>query len=157
MFHSSILIPSVASSNADKCSPWRRMGRLNVYIHVFLTSALAGAEWSALRGGKAPEFHWTEGWVKILDSTGTQLEFLGRPARSQSLYWQRYSGSILVSRILRIMGYSILHLQPTIEEHVHHMAQNTSWASDGNSVHAATNSLLCRESNVRRSVTKQHM
>jgi hypothetical protein len=29
-------------------------GGLDVYIHIFLTSALAGGEWSASRPGKEP-------------------------------------------------------------------------------------------------------
>jgi hypothetical protein len=62
-------------------------GGVDVQIHIFLTSALAGGEWSASRPGRlipgerAPGTHWI-GWVdprsrpgrhgeeKILDSTG---------------------------------------------------------------------------------------
>jgi hypothetical protein len=63
-------------------------GIVDVYIHVFLTSALVGGEWSALRPGRftpgegAPGTHWVGGWVgprtglddllKILDPTGTR-------------------------------------------------------------------------------------
>jgi hypothetical protein len=62
-------------------------GGVDVYIHIFLTSALAGGEWSASRPGlftvgeRAPGAHWIGGWVdpragldnveKILDPTGT--------------------------------------------------------------------------------------
>jgi hypothetical protein len=57
-----------------------------VLIHIFLTSALAGGEWSASRsdrftpGERSPGTHWI-GWVnpragldveKILDPTGTR-------------------------------------------------------------------------------------
>jgi hypothetical protein len=44
-------------------------GGVDVYIHVFLTSALVGGEWSASRpdrftlGGKAPATNWIGGWV----------------------------------------------------------------------------------------------
>jgi hypothetical protein len=42
---------------------------VDVQIHIFLTSALAGGEWSASRPGrstsgeKAPGTHWIGGWV----------------------------------------------------------------------------------------------
>jgi hypothetical protein len=44
-------------------------GGVDVYTHVFLTSALVGVEWSASRPGrftpreKAPGTHWIGGWV----------------------------------------------------------------------------------------------
>jgi hypothetical protein len=44
-------------------------GRVDVYIHIFLTSALVGGEWSASRPGlftlreRAPGTHWIGGWV----------------------------------------------------------------------------------------------
>jgi hypothetical protein len=44
-------------------------GGVGVYIHIFLTSALAGGEWSASRPGRftpgetAPGTHWIGGWV----------------------------------------------------------------------------------------------
>jgi hypothetical protein len=64
-------------------------GGVDVYIHIFLTSALAGSEWSVSRpcrftpGEKAPGTHWIGGWVgrrrsgrrgeeKILDPTETR-------------------------------------------------------------------------------------
>jgi hypothetical protein len=74
-----------------------------------LTSALVG-EWSASRpdrftpGEKAPGNHWIGGWVdsragldylkkrKFLTLPGLELQPLGRPARSQSLYRLRYPG-----------------------------------------------------------------
>jgi hypothetical protein len=45
-------------------------GGVDVKIHVFLTSAPAGGEWSALRpchftpGERAPGTHWIGGWVE---------------------------------------------------------------------------------------------
>jgi hypothetical protein len=77
---------------------------VDVWIHIFLTSALVGGEWSASRscrftpGERAPFTHWIEGWVstrarlddvekrKFLTLPGLELRHLGRPARSQSLY-----------------------------------------------------------------------
>jgi hypothetical protein len=58
-------------------------GGVDVYIHVFLTSAVVGGEWSAsLPGRLTPGTHWIGGSVgpraglddveKILDPTGTR-------------------------------------------------------------------------------------
>jgi hypothetical protein len=63
-------------------------GAVDVYIHIFLTSALAGGDWSAslpgqfTPGERAPGTLWTGGWVdlragfddveKILDTTGAR-------------------------------------------------------------------------------------
>jgi hypothetical protein len=86
-------------------------GGVGVYIHVFLTSALVGGEWSASRPGRftpgerAPGTHWIGGWVdpraglddvekrKILTLPGLELRPLGRPASRQSLYRLLYPGS----------------------------------------------------------------
>jgi hypothetical protein len=69
-------------------------GGVGVYIHIFLTSALAGGEWSASRPGRftpgerAPCIHWIEGWVdprvglddvekrKFLTLPGLELDLL---------------------------------------------------------------------------------
>jgi hypothetical protein len=79
-------------------------GEVDVYIHVFLTSAIARGEWSASRPGRftpgvrAPSTHWKRGWMgprtglanvekrKFLILPGLELRPLGRPARNQSLY-----------------------------------------------------------------------
>jgi hypothetical protein len=73
---------------------------MKAYIHIFLTSALAGDEWSASRPShfipfeRAPSTHWLGGWVdpragldnmekrKFLTSLGHKLLPLGRPVRS---------------------------------------------------------------------------
>jgi hypothetical protein len=83
----------------------------DVQIHVLLTSAQVGDEWSTSRPGsltpweRAPGIHWIGGYVslrtglddvekiKILPLPGLELRTLGRPARSQSLYRLRYPGS----------------------------------------------------------------
>jgi hypothetical protein len=70
---------------------------VDVYIHIFLTSALAGGEWSASRPGlftpgeRVPGTHWIGGWVdpraglddveKILDLTGNRTRAVQRVAR----------------------------------------------------------------------------
>jgi hypothetical protein len=77
---------------------------VDVWIHVFLTSALVGSEWSPLRpdrftpGKGALGVYLIGGWVgpktgledverrKILSLPGPELRALGHPARSQSLY-----------------------------------------------------------------------
>jgi hypothetical protein len=74
-------------------------GGVDVYIHIFLTSALTGGEWSASRSGRftpvrAPGTHWIGGCVdpraglddvkrKFVILPGLELRPLGRPARSQ--------------------------------------------------------------------------
>jgi hypothetical protein len=75
-------------------------GGMDVYIHIFLTSALVGGEWSTscpgrfIPGERAPGAHWIGGWVdlragldylekrKYLTLSGLELRPLGRPARS---------------------------------------------------------------------------
>jgi hypothetical protein len=80
-------------------------------IHVFLTWALFGGGQlhspATLPREKASVTHWIGGWVgprtdlqdvekgKIVPLPGLELQPLGCPARSQSLYWLRYPGSIL--------------------------------------------------------------
>jgi hypothetical protein len=77
---------------------------VNLQIHIFLTLALVGGEWSVSRPGRFtpeerdPSTHWIGGWVdpraglddvekrKFLTLPGLELRPLGRPARSQSLY-----------------------------------------------------------------------
>jgi hypothetical protein len=79
-------------------------GGVDVWIHIFLTSALAGGEWSAsfpcrfTLGERAPGTHRIGGWVgpstgledlektKFLTLLGPELHPLGCAARSQSLY-----------------------------------------------------------------------
>jgi hypothetical protein len=81
---------------------------VDVQIHIFLTSALDGGEWSASRPGsftpgeRAPATHLIGSWVdpkaglgdvgkrKFLTLPGLELRPLGRPARSQSLYGLYY-------------------------------------------------------------------
>jgi hypothetical protein len=62
----------------------KEYGGVDVQIHIFLTSALAGGEWSASRPGrftpreKAPGTHWIGDWVDPraglddMDPTGTR-------------------------------------------------------------------------------------
>jgi hypothetical protein len=75
-------------------------GVVDIQIHVFLTSALVGEEWSVSRldrftsGERAPSTHWIRVWVgpstglddvekrKFLPLPGLELRPFGRPARS---------------------------------------------------------------------------
>jgi hypothetical protein len=75
-------------------------GAVDVYIHIFLISALAGGEWLASRPGRftpgerAAGNHWIGGKVdpraglddverrKFLTLPGLELRTLGRPVRS---------------------------------------------------------------------------
>jgi hypothetical protein len=86
-------------------------GGVDVQSHIFLTSALAGSEWSAslpgsfTPGERAPGTYWIGSSVgpragleevekrKFLTLPGLELRPLSRPTRSQSLYRIRYSGS----------------------------------------------------------------
>jgi hypothetical protein len=79
-------------------------GVVDIYIHIFLTSALAGGEWSASHSGRftpgerTPGTHLIGDWVdpgaglddvekrKFLTIPVLELRPLGRPARSHSLY-----------------------------------------------------------------------
>jgi hypothetical protein len=86
-------------------------GGVDVQIHIFLTSLLAGGGCSASHSGRltpgerALGKHWIGDWVgpraglknlekrKFFTLPGLELRHLGRPARSQSLYLLRYPGS----------------------------------------------------------------
>jgi hypothetical protein len=86
-------------------------GGVDVYILIFMTSILAGGEWSVSRPGRftpwerAPGTHWIGGWVdprgdlddmedrKLFTLLGLELRTLSRPASSQSLYRLRYPDS----------------------------------------------------------------
>jgi hypothetical protein len=86
-------------------------GGVDVLIHIFLTSAISGGEWSASRPcrftpeEKSPGTQWIGVWMgpraglddvekrKFLTLPGPELRPLGRPARRQSLYRLRYPGS----------------------------------------------------------------
>jgi hypothetical protein len=86
-------------------------GGVDVQIHLFLTSALVGGEWSASRhcrftpGQIATGTHCIGVWMdpraglndvekrKFLTLPGLELRPLCRPARSQSLYRLSYPGS----------------------------------------------------------------
>jgi hypothetical protein len=70
-------------------------GGVDVWIHIFLTSALFEGEWStSLPGRRTPGTHWIGGWVdlraglddlekrKFLTLSGLELLPFGRPARS---------------------------------------------------------------------------
>jgi hypothetical protein len=92
-------------------------GGVDVLIHIFLTAALVGGEWSASRPGRftsrerALGTHLTGGWVgpragldevekgKFLILPGLQSRPLGCPAYSQSLYRLRYPGSTGLARL----------------------------------------------------------
>jgi hypothetical protein len=97
---------------------------VDVQIHASLTSALAGGEWSASRPGRfTPGTHWIGGWVdprtgldvvekrKFLTLLGLELQSLGRPARSQSLYRLSYPGSLNSRWGVQISTY---HITPNI-------------------------------------------
>jgi hypothetical protein len=67
-------------------------GRVAVYVHIFLTSALAGGEWLVSRSGHftpretAPDTHWIGGWVALRDGLDAvelrKISNSGLPVRS---------------------------------------------------------------------------
>jgi hypothetical protein len=88
---------------------------VDVLIHIFLASALAGCEWSASRPCRfTPGTHWIGGCVtpeavldnmenrKFLPPPGLELRPLGRPACSQLLY--RLSKSLQYPLNMRLVG-----------------------------------------------------
>jgi hypothetical protein len=98
-------------------------GGVDVYIHIFLTSALDGDEWSASHPGRftpkeiVPGSHWIGGWVgprsglenverKFLTLSGLELRPLDRPARSQSLY--RLRNPIFTKQLYTVKPRSIV-------------------------------------------------
>jgi hypothetical protein len=62
-------------------------GGVDVQIHIFVTSALAGGEWSASRPGRstpgerAPGTDWIGGWVGLKAGLGDveKIKFLTLP------------------------------------------------------------------------------
>jgi hypothetical protein len=82
----------------------RAYGGVDIWIHIFLTSALVGGEWSASRpyrfipGERGPGTQWIGGWVgpraglddvekrKFFTLPGLEILPLGCPACGQSLY-----------------------------------------------------------------------
>jgi hypothetical protein len=95
-------------------------GGVDVYIHVFLNSALVGDEWLASHPGsftpgeRAPVILWIGIWVgtkaglddvekrKFLTLLGLELRPLGRQIPSQSLYRLRNSFKLEIIYCLRI-------------------------------------------------------
>jgi hypothetical protein len=101
-------------------------GGVAVYIHIFLTSVLAGCEWSASRPccftprESGPCTHWRRSLVgpraglnemekrKFLTLPGLKTRPLGRPSRSQLLYRLCYPAS-KETEIFKIFCLSIGH------------------------------------------------
>jgi hypothetical protein len=81
---------------------WRRTGRMEVYLHALLTSALDGGEWSASRCGRftprerAPYTHWRGGWVVPTDGLDAVVKrkippSTGIRTRDRRAHTQRYT------------------------------------------------------------------
>jgi hypothetical protein len=64
-----MIIKSCPCAQRIKHYAMKAYGGMDVSINIFLTSALAGGEWSASRpgrftpGDRAPGTHWIGGWV----------------------------------------------------------------------------------------------
>jgi hypothetical protein len=130
-------------------------GGVYLEIYVFLTSAFVGGEWSASRpvrftpGERAPGTHWIRDWVdprasldnvekrNFLTLPGLELQLVGRPARSQSLYRLRYLWSLInIYFMLKIMlnpSCSPLHNFPYFKfilPFLHIVREVVSWIFD---------------------------
>jgi hypothetical protein len=94
----------------------------------FLTSAVAGGEWSASRPGlftpeeRVVSTDWIKGWVepraglddvewrKFLTVLGLELRPVDRPTRSQSLYRLRYPGSSCNHMMISHLNFKASHI-----------------------------------------------
>jgi hypothetical protein len=84
-------------------------GGVNVWIHIFVTSALVGGEWSASRTYRfslreePPHSHCTGGWVDLragLDEV-EKRQYLNLQVRSQSLNqlsWEQVPADICLEK-----------------------------------------------------------
>jgi hypothetical protein len=114
-------------------------GGVEVQIHIFLTSALVGGEWSDSRpcrftpGERTPGTHWIGGWVgpiagldyvekrKLLTLPGLELRPLGRPARRQSLYRLHVPDLCVCVYIIKTYTfhiYAYMHMQILERRHL---------------------------------------
>jgi hypothetical protein len=94
---------------------------VDVQIHIFLTSKLAGREWSAscpchfTPGERAPGTHWIGAGLddvekgKFLTLPGLELRPFGRPARSQS-YTDYTIPSLSLSLSLSLYIYIYIYI-----------------------------------------------
>jgi hypothetical protein len=140
-----VLYTTVKTYTRSSLYSMKAYGGVDVCIHIFLTSALAGGEWSASRPGRftpserAPNNHWIGSWVdprvtlddvekrKFFTLRGLKPRPLGRPARSQSLYRLSYPGSSLHCTDRNMMSgaeFRIHRTSATVvkiirEEHIH--------------------------------------
>jgi hypothetical protein len=101
---------------------------VDVWIHIFLTSAQVGSEWLAsrpcrfTRWERAPDSHWIGGWwtsepvwttwrkEKSWPYRDSELRILGRPILSQSLNRLRYPGSLTHDTCEKQLGLSFCRL-----------------------------------------------
>jgi hypothetical protein len=95
-------------------------GRVDVYIHIFLTSALAGGEWSASRpcrftpGESSPGIHWIGGWVDPradLDDM-EKRKFLTLPGLGTPTPWSSIPYPVAIptelSRLIMLANFTII-------------------------------------------------
>jgi hypothetical protein len=137
---------------------------VDVWIHIFLISALASRAWSAScpgrfnTGERTPATHWIGGWVdpraglndvekrKFLTLPGLELRSLGRPARSQSLYWLGYLGSYRADNaLLESRYFDGIHFLDTLyifEQNVNYRINRSSLFSWINYITSLEDGLL---------------
>jgi hypothetical protein len=94
---------------------------MDVYIHVFLTLALGGDEWSASRSGRftpgerAPGTNWIGGWVDLRAGLDT-LEKILDPTETQTLTSR--PSSPLPAAIPTALSRLQLHAHARIKKHL---------------------------------------
>jgi hypothetical protein len=91
-------------------------GEVDLQIRIFLTSALAGGEWSASRpcrftpGERAPGTHWIGGWggEKNINQNLVQKEIKRRLNSGNACYHsvQKLLSSRLLSKSVKIRNYN---------------------------------------------------
>jgi hypothetical protein len=122
-------------------------GRVDVQIHIFLTSALVGGEWSASRSGRftpgerSSGTNCIGGWVdpraglddmekrKYLSLPELELRPIRSPSRSQSLYRLSYPDSQYFWYCIRMVYYHIqifVMLLPL----KHWLSKSNSWTPE---------------------------
>jgi hypothetical protein len=105
----------------------KECGGVDVFIYVFLTSALVRSESAVSRPCRFTTeerlhgTHWIGVWVDLragvdnvekwqfLSLSGLELRHLGRPARSQSLYRLRYAAHNNNKNCIYLFTYLLLH------------------------------------------------
>jgi hypothetical protein len=100
----------------------KKYGGVNVWIHIFLTSALVGDEWSASRpcrftpGERARGTHWIGGWVDRkagLDDVEKRIFWILPGLELRNIY------SKIITSLFCVTEENILFITDTNRFHLH--------------------------------------